>query len=204
MRNPIRLAILVSGSGTNLQAIIDAIEVGELNAQVVAVISDRADAYGLERAKKHGIPAYYFNRKDFAVREEFEEALARTIQAVGAELVLLAGFMRVLSAAFLNHFPGRVMNIHPSLLPAFPGLDAQGQALNYGVKVTGCTVHFVDEGMDTGPIILQAAVPVLDGDTHDELVARILQQEHRLYAEAVQLFQASRLKIEGRKVTILS
>ena len=202
MCNPIRLAVLVSGSGTNLQAIIDAIAAGQLNAQITMVISDNPAAYGLERAKAQGIPTQCIVRKNYASREDFELAMVEALQSAGVELVLLAGFMRVLSKVFLQHFAGRVMNIHPSLLPAFPGLDAQKQALEYGVKVTGCTVHFVDEGMDTGPIILQAAVPVLEGDTRDELAARILREEHRLYAEAVRLYHEGRLQVEGGMVKV--
>lgn len=203
MCHPIRLAVLASGSGTNLQALIDATERGEIHGQIVLVVSDKPEAYALTRARKHGIPTEVMVRKDYPSREEFEGAMVHRITSAGADLVLLAGFMRILSAGFLRHFPERVMNIHPSLLPAFPGLDAQGQALAYGVRVTGCTVHFVDEGMDTGPIILQAAVPVLDGDTRDELVNRILVQEHQIYPEAVRLYQEGRLRVEGRKVWIL-
>lgn len=204
MCNPIRLAVLVSGSGTNLQALIDATERGELDGRIVRVVSDRPGAYALARAEKHGIPVRVLVRKDYRSREEYEEALAEELRTSEADLVLLAGFMRILSGTFLRHFPQRVMNIHPSLLPAFSGLDAQGQAWAYGVRVTGCTVHFVDEGMDSGPIILQAAVPVLDGDTRDGLAERILEQEHRIYPEAVRLYQTGRLRVEGRKVLILS
>ncbi|AZR74230.1 phosphoribosylglycinamide formyltransferase [Anoxybacter fermentans] len=203
MSDPIRLAVLASGSGTNLQAFIDAIKSGELNAKIALVISDNPDAYALTRARKNKIPAYYVGREKFNSREDYELKMVKMIKEADADLVLLAGFMRLLSPVFLHHFPNRIMNIHPSLLPAFPGLDAQGQALEYGVKVTGCTVHFVDEGMDTGPIILQAAVPVYTGDTRDELAYRIQMEEHRIYPEAVRLYQAGRLKIDGRRVIIL-
>lgn len=202
MCDPIRLVVLASGSGTNLQALIDATEQGVINGRIVLVVSDQPGAYALSRAEKHGIPTRVLMRKEYPSREEFEAVLVQAVRAAGADLVLLAGFMRILSASFLREFPERVMNIHPSLLPAFPGLDAQGQAWAYGVRVTGCTVHFVDEGMDTGPIILQAAVPVLNGDTRDDLAHRILEQEHRIYPEAVRLYQEGRLRVEGRKVVI--
>lgn len=203
MCNPVRLAVLASGSGTNLQALIEAIEQGELQAEIVVVVSDKPDAYALKRAEAHGIAVRLVERKSFHSREAFEDQLAECIELAEADLVLLAGFMRILSAGFLRHFPQRVLNIHPSLLPAFPGLDAQKQALEYGVKVSGCTVHFVDEGTDTGPIILQAAVPVLPGDTREELARRILAEEHRIYPEAVRLYHAGRLKVEERRVTVV-
>ncbi|MCK4259564.1 MAG: phosphoribosylglycinamide formyltransferase [Halanaerobiales bacterium] len=201
--DPIRLAVFASGSGTNLQAFIDAIRDGELNAKIVRVISDKSGSYAFTRAKGAGVPISYISPKEFASKKDYEEKLIEIIKDSGADLVLLAGFMRILSSTFLKHFSDRVMNIHPSLLPAFPGLDAQKQALGYGAKVTGCTVHFVDEGMDTGPIIIQASVPLLEGDTRDELAKRILKEEHRIYLEAVRLYQEGRLKLDGRKVSIL-
>ncbi len=203
MCNPIRLAVLVSGNGTNLQAFIDAIQLGELNAQIAVVLSDNPDAYALERANGGGIPVQSICRKDFLSKEAYELEMVEIIQRKAVDLILLAGFMRILSPTFLRNFPQKVLNIHPSLLPAFKGLDAQGQALNYGVKLSGCTVHFVDEGMDTGPIIQQAVVPVLPGDTREELALRIQKEEHRIFLEAVKLYQAGKLKIEGRRVKIM-
>lgn len=202
MSNQICLAILASGNGTNLQAFIDAIDNGHLDAQIAVVLSDQPDAYALTRARQADIPHKYIGKGDYPSREAFEMELVEMIKKSKADLVILAGFMRILSVSFLSHFRGRVMNIHPSLLPAFRGLDAQKQALDYGVKVTGCTVHFVDEGMDTGPIILQAVVPVLKGDTRDQLAQRIQQKEHQIFPEAVRLFQQKSLKIEGRRVKI--
>ena len=183
--NPRRLAVLASGRGSNLQALVDAGERGEMDGTVALVVSDNPASYALERAKKHGIPSRVIERKAFASREAFNLAVADAVEESGADMVALAGFMRVISPSFLSRFPGKVINIHPSLLPAFPGLDAQKQALDYGVKITGCTVHFVDEGVDTGPIIIQSAVPVLPGDTVELLSARILAQEHIIYPKAV-------------------
>lgn len=182
---PLRLAVLASGRGSNLQALVDAGESGEMDGTVALVVSDNPGSYALERAKKQGIPSRVVERKGFASRQAFDTALADAVQESGAELVALAGFMRVISTSFLFRFPGKVINIHPSLLPAFPGLDAQKQALEYGVKITGCTVHYVDEGVDNGPIIIQSAVPVLPGDTVELLSARILEQEHIIYPKAV-------------------
>lgn len=203
MCDPIRLAVLVSGNGSNLQVFIDAIANGELDAEISLVISDNPDAYALTRAEKREIAASYVGRKEFASREEYELKMVEMLQEAKIDLILLAGFMRILSPVFVGHFSNRVLNIHPSLLPAFPGLDAQGQALTYGAKVSGCTVHFVDEGMDTGPIILQSPVPVLIGDTRDILAKRIQVKEHQTYIEAVRLYQERRLLVEGRQVTIL-
>ena len=197
-----RLGVLISGSGTNLQAIIDRSEAGELDAEVVCVISNRADAFGLERARKHGITALHFDHKSFSGRSEYDAALVKTLKEFKVDLVILAGFMRIVTPVLLDAFPNRVMNIHPALLPSFPGLDAQKQALEYGAKVSGCTVHFVDAGTDTGPIILQAVVPVLEGDTEDTLSKRIHLEEHKLYRAAIQLFAEGRLKVEGRRVII--
>lgn len=182
---PLRLAVLASGRGSNLQALVDAGEKGAMDGTVSLVVSDNPAAYALERAKKHGIPFRVIERNNFASRQAFDDALACAVEESGADLAALAGFMRIISPSFLARFPGKVINIHPALLPSFPGLDAQKQALEYGVKISGCTVHFVDEGVDTGPIILQSAVPVLSGDTVESLSARILEQEHIIYPKAV-------------------
>jgi len=196
------IAVLISGSGSNLQAIIDASERGDIPCRVGIVISNKADAYGLVRAKKHGIPTEVVDHKGFATREEFDAKLVEVIRESGAELVCLAGFMRILTPVFVRAFPNRILNIHPALLPSFPGTHGPGQALSYGVRFSGCTVHFLDEGVDTGPIIVQAIVPVYDDDTEDTLAARILVQEHRIYPMAIRLFFSGRLAVEGRKVKI--
>jgi phosphoribosylglycinamide formyltransferase-1 len=198
------LGILVSGSGSNLQAIIDAIERKELSATIKVVISNRADAYGLERARTHGSPAVVIAHKSFPSREAFEAELINTLNAHGVTLVILAGFMRLLSPFFIRAFPQRIMNIHPALLPAFPGTHAQRQALEHGVRIAGATVHFVDEEMDHGPIIVQAAVPVYPDDTEETLSARILVQEHRIYPQAIQLYAEERIAIRGNRVVILN
>jgi phosphoribosylglycinamide formyltransferase 1 len=199
----LRVGVLVSGRGSNLQALLDASAQRDYPAEVVVVISDRERAAALERARAARVEALYVNPKDFADREAFDLELVRELAARRVGLVCTAGFMRILSPAFTRAFAGRAMNIHPSLLPAFPGLHAQRQALDYGVKVAGATVHFLDEGaVDTGPIILQASVPVLPDDTEDTLAARILIEEHRLYPEAVRLFAEGRLSIAGRRVTV--
>jgi phosphoribosylglycinamide formyltransferase-1 len=198
----IRVGVLISGNGTNLQAIIDRSIAGELDAEVVCVVSNRADAFGLERARKHGIAALHLDYRQFSNRQEYDTALTERLKSFNVDLVVLAGFMRIVTPTLLEAFPNRVMNIHPALLPSFPGLDAQKQALDYGAKISGCTVHFVDAGTDTGPIILQTAVPVLEDDTVESLSARIHVEEHRLYPAAVQLFAEGRLTVEGRKVRI--
>lgn len=182
---PLRLAVLASGRGSNLQALIDASESGRMDGKVALLLTDNPNAYALERAKKHGIPVRVIERKNFASRQAFDSAFADAVEKSGVDIVALAGFMRIISPSFLSRFPGKVINVHPSLLPAFPGLDAQKQAFDYGVKITGCTVHFVDEGVDTGPIIIQSAVPVLPEDTVELLSARILEQEHIIYPKAV-------------------
>jgi phosphoribosylglycinamide formyltransferase-1 len=204
MASLLSLGVLISGSGTNLQAIIDAIERGELNAVIRVVISNRADVYGLTRARHHGLPAVVIPHKDFPSREAFEAEVAKVLQEHGVELVVLAGFMRLLSPFFIRAFPQRIMNIHPALLPAFPGTHAQRQALEHGVRIAGATVHFVDEEVDHGPIIVQAAVPVYPDDTEESLSARILAQEHRIYPQAIQLFAEGRLEIQGHKVVVRS
>jgi phosphoribosylglycinamide formyltransferase-1 len=197
-----RLGILISGSGTNLQSIIDCSERGKINAEVVCVISNKADAFGLERARKHGIAAIHLDHRTFSGRAEYDAKVVSVLNEHTVDLVILAGFMRIVTPVLLDAFPNRVMNIHPALLPSFPGLDAQKQALEYGAKIAGCTVHFVDAGTDTGPIIMQAAVPVLENDTIETLSQRIHIEEHRLYPAAIGLFAAERLNVDGRRVII--
>ncbi|MCX9009785.1 MAG: phosphoribosylglycinamide formyltransferase [Candidatus Methanoperedens sp.] len=197
------IAVLVSGRGSNLQAIIDSVESGYLQARISVVISDVGDAYALERARKHGIEAVFIDPKNFASKELYEEEILRILREHGALLILLAGYMKIVGKTLLLAFKNRMLNIHPALLPAFPGLHAQKQAFDYGVKVAGCTVHFVDESLDCGPIILQRCVEVREDDTADTLAARILEQEHKIYPEAVRLFVENRLRIEGRKVRII-
>ena len=197
------IAVLVSGRGSNLQAIIDSIESGYLNARIGVVISDVKDAYALERAKNHGIDAVFVNPRNFASKELYEKEILVVLKKHDTELVLLAGYMRILGKTLLCAYKDRILNIHPALLPAFQGLHAQKQAFDYGVKVAGCTVHFADEALDGGPIILQRCVEVRDDDTADSLADRILEQEHKIYPEAVKLFVENRLLIEGRKVKII-
>lgn len=194
-----RLAVLASGYGSNLQAILDAIERKEIDGRVEIVISDVEGAYALDRARKHGIESVYINPREYKKREDFDRVLAGLLQERQIDLVVLAGYMRLLSPLFVETFRGRIMNIHPSLLPAFPGLNGVKKALSYGVKVSGCTVHFVDEGLDSGPIILQEAVPVFDEDTEESLHERIHRVEHRLYPKAIQLFIEHKLRLEGRR-----
>ena len=197
------LGVLVSGRGSNLQAILDAINADRLTAKIGVVISDNPEANALRRVAGMDIPTAVVERKKFGSKQEFEAAIIEQLDLHHVELVLLAGFMRILSPQFINRFPMRIMNIHPALLPSFPGLDAQEQALRYGVKVSGATVHFVDEGMDSGPIILQEAVPVEDDDTVTTLAERILHLEHRLYVRAVRLYCEGRIHISGRAVKVL-
>ena len=199
---PLRLGVLASGRGSNLQSIIDAIEAGRLPARLAVVVSDREQAPALGRAARHGAPALSVSPKDHGDRAAYDRALRQTLHAHGVELVCLAGFLRILGPELIRPLAGRVMNVHPSLLPAFPGLDAQRQALDWGVRVTGATVHFVDEGVDTGPIIVQEAVAVLAGDTAETLSERILAVEHRLYPRAIRLYAEERLRIVGRRVHI--
>ncbi len=196
------LGVLVSGSGTNLQSIIDSIEGGSLDARIAVVLSDNPRAYALERAKKHGIKTCVITKKEFPKREDYDRKAVEVLKDCGVELVVLAGFMRILSPVFIREFPWRIMNIHPSLLPAFPGLDVHRKVIEWGARFSGCTVHFVDEGVDTGPIIIQAVVPVRDDDTPETLRQRILQEEHRIYPEAIRLFSEGRLTVEGRRVRI--
>jgi phosphoribosylglycinamide formyltransferase-1 len=194
-----RLAVLISGRGSNLQSIIDAIARGELDATIAVVVSNRADAAGLLRAREAGIETLVLNPREHAGREAYDRAIADALRARRVGLVCLAGFMRLVGAPLLDAFSNRVLNIHPSLLPAFPGLDAQQQAINHGVRVSGATVHLVTSELDGGPIILQAAVPVLEDDTAETLAARILIQEHRIYPEAIRVVLDERWRLEGRR-----
>jgi len=198
----LRLAVLASGRGSNLQAIIDSIKNGTLAAKVVVVISDNPEALALERARQEGIPAVSLRPAEYRTKNEYEQRLVEVCEDSQADLVVLAGYMRILGSTFLKRFPNRVVNIHPALLPSFPGLHAQRQAIEYGVRFSGCTVHFVDEGMDTGPIILQAVVPVQANDTEETLAERILVQEHQLYPQALNLIARGLIQIEGRRVRL--
>lgn len=202
MTKRMRLGVLASGGGTNLQAIIDRCQDRDFPAEIAVVIANNPDAGALERARRAGIPARCINHRDFAGREAFDAALVAALREAGVELVVLAGFMRIISNVLLDAFPLKIINIHPALLPAFPGLHVQQQALDYGARFSGCTVHLVDGGVDTGPIIIQAVVPVLAGDTADTLAARILEQEHQIYPRAIQLFAEGRIDVSGRTVTI--
>lgn len=197
-----RVGVLISGRGSNLQAIIDAIADGRLDATIAIVISNRPGAQGLDRAKAAGIETLTLDHKAFASREEFDRALAHELRSRGVTLICLAGFMRLLSAEFIDAFPNAILNIHPSLLPAFPGIDAQHQAWSHGVKVAGATVHFVSADLDAGPIVLQSPVIVRDDDTPDTLSARILVEEHKLYPEAIQLILNGHWRIDGRRVVV--
>lgn len=202
MSGSLKLAVLASGGGSNLQAIIDAINNKMLNASIVLVGSDQENAFALKRAADNKIPNLFLNPKKASSREEYDLYLAEKIKQQNVDLVVLAGWMRILSEKFLDQFPDQVINIHPSLLPAFPGVDAQKQAFDYGVKYTGCTVHFVDGGMDTGPIIAQQIVPVQADDTVESLRTRILVEEHLLFPRVIQLFAENRIVKVGRKVSI--
>lgn len=199
---PLSLAVLVSGSGSNLQSLIDRIEQGVLDAEIKVVLSNNPGAYGLTRASTHGIPSRALAHTEYASREAFDADLLRIIEAHHAEAVLLAGFMRILTPAFVQSFPGKLLNIHPALLPSFPGVHGQRDAAEYGVRISGCTVHVVDEAMDHGPIIIQAAVPAEPGEGGESLGARILKLEHRIYPQAVQWLAEGRLHIEGRQVRL--
>lgn len=194
-----RVGILLSGRGSNFEAIADNVAAGTLPAEIAIVLSNRPEVRGLEAARQRGLPAVCIPSKGLD-RNIYDGMLVEELKKHAVDLVCLAGYMRLLSAGFIREFPGRVLNIHPSLLPSFPGLDAQHQALEHGVKVTGCTVHFVDEYLDAGPILVQAAVPVLDGDNVETLSARILKQEHRIYSEAIRMVLGGTLRMEGRRV----
>ncbi len=202
----VRIGVLASGRGSNLQAIIDAIEAGSLHAQLVVVISNKRDAQALERARRHRLLDVWVDPKPFAgqadAREAYDRALLAELHKHEVELVLLAGYMKIVTPVLIGAYEHRIMNIHPSLLPSFPGLDVQKKALEHGVKLAGCTVHFVTPGVDEGPIIIQAAVPVLEDDTPETLAARILVEEHRIYPRAVQLYAEGRLHVEGRRVVV--
>lgn len=199
----LNLGVLASGRGSNFQSIIDEIEAGKLKASVKLLVVDNPDAYAIERAKKHSIEYLHINPKDFPSKDDFFIKIANELKARNVELVILAGFMRIVRKPLIDAFRNRIMNIHPALLPSFPGLHGQKQAADYGVRISGCTVHFVDEGMDTGPVIIQAAVPASPGDTEDTLSARILKLEHKIFPEAIRLYSEGRLRVEGRAVKIL-
>ncbi|HIJ80252.1 MAG TPA: phosphoribosylglycinamide formyltransferase [Desulfuromonadales bacterium] len=199
-----KLGVLVSGSGTNLQSIIDSIESGHIAASIACVISNKPGVFALARAERHGIPVIVHENCLFSDRKQYDAALVKILREYGVDLVVMAGFMRILSDVMVTAFPNAIMNIHPALLPSFPGLHAQQQALDYGVRYSGCTVHFVDCGTDTGPIIIQAVVPVNEDDTEDTLSARIQKEEHRIFPEAIKLFTESRLHVAGRCVHTLS
>ena len=196
------LGVLASGRGSDLQSIIDAVATGQIKAKIGVVLTDKPNVMALERAKKAGIPAICIDRKQCADRDEFEHKLVDELKKHGVTLVILAGFMRILSPYFVNEFKNCIMNIHPSLLPSFGGAHAHRDVLAYGVKVSGCTVHFVDEDMDSGPIIMQKAVPVLDDDTEETLAARVLEQEHIIYPKVIELYLAGKIHVNGRHVTI--
>ncbi|RLI48587.1 MAG: phosphoribosylglycinamide formyltransferase [Candidatus Thorarchaeota archaeon] len=198
-----RIGVLISGRGTNLQALIDAQQRGELGGEIVIVISNKSKAMGLERARKAGINTEIITKKQYPVREDHDRAVVEALKAHRVDLVVLAGYMRILTEVFIDAFRDRIINVHPSLLPAFKGVKAQWQAVEYGVKVSGCTTHFVTLDMDAGPIILQKAVPVFDDDTGETLAERILPEEHRILVRSVRLFCEDKLVIEGRRVRIL-
>jgi phosphoribosylglycinamide formyltransferase-1 len=202
MARQVPIGVLISGGGTNLQAIIDAIAARRLDATIKLVLSNKADAYGLTRARNHGIPTEVLDHKKFRSREAYDQAIVDLLRARGAELVALAGFMRLLSPVFVKAYSNRIMNIHPALLPSFPGLQVQKKAVEHGVRFSGCTVHFVNEECDEGPIIIQAVVPVFSDDTDATLAARILKEEHRIYPRAIQLYAEGRLRVDGRKVIV--
>lgn len=200
----LKLGVLASGGGTNLQSIIDQCQQQRIDAEIVLILCNNPDAGALTRAEKAGLPNICINHREYADRESFDQAVVAALQEAGVELVVLAGFMRIISETFLAAFPQRIINIHPALLPAFPGLHVQKKALEYGARFSGCTVHFVDSGVDTGPIIIQAVVPIFDDDTESSLSARILQQEHQIYPRAIQLIAEGRVKIEDRRVRIFA
>ena len=198
----INIGVLVSGRGTNLQAIIEAVEEGRIEGEISIVVSDNPDAYALKRAKQYNIETQYIDFNKFKNRENYDKKIVEYLKEKKVDLVVLAGYMRILSPYFIRTYKNKIINIHPALLPSFPGLHTQRQAVEYGVKVSGCTVHFVDEGVDSGPIILQKTVEVKDNDTEESLAERILKEEHQIYPRAIQLFSEGRLIIKGRKVFI--
>jgi phosphoribosylglycinamide formyltransferase 1 len=198
----LKIGVLASGRGSNFQAIIDAVKASKIDAENAVCISDVADAYALTRAKENGIAAEFIDPKQGGDRTDYDKKIIEVLQRYDAGLVLLAGYMRLVSPVLVEAYKNKIMNIHPALLPSFPGLHVQRKAIEYGARFSGCTVHFVDTGMDTGPIIIQAVVPVLPGDTEDALSARILKQEHEIYPEAVRLFAEGKLEVDGRRVLI--
>lgn len=204
MAEKLKIGVLASGGGTNLQSIIDGCQTGSINAEIVIVISNNPDSGALKRAESAGIMTQCIDHHSFETRDSFDREIVSTLEENQVELVVLAGFMRIISQRFLDAFPNRIMNIHPALLPSFPGLHVQQKALDYGARFSGCTVHFVDGGVDTGPIIAQAVVPVHDNDTEETLSARILVQEHKIYPQAIQWFAQGSLSVVGRKVVISS
>ena len=198
----INIGVLVSGRGTNLQAIIEAIEEGKIEGEIKIVMSDHPKACALKRAQQYLIDTRYIDFKEFKNREDYDKEIIKSLKEKKIDLVVLAGYMRILSPYFIRTYKNKIINIHPALLPSFSGLHAQGQAVKYGVKVSGCTVHFVDEGVDSGPIVLQRALEVKDDDTEESLAERILKEEHQIYPQAIQLFSQGRLMIKGRRVFI--
>ncbi len=202
MASELTIGVLISGSGTNLQSIIEAIEAKKLDAKIAVVLSNKADAYGLVRARNHRIPSEVLDHKSYSSREAYDQAVVDLLRQRGVELVVLAGFMRLLSPEFIKAYSNRIMNIHPALLPSFPGLHVQKKAVEHGVRFAGCTVHFVNEECDEGPIIIQAVVPVFPDDSEETLAARILKQEHRIYPRAIQLYAEKRLHVVGRRVMV--
>lgn len=198
----LKIGVLASGRGSNLQVIIDSIDAGELTAEIAVVLSDQPGAMALVKAEEKNIPTELVTKADHPMREDFDETVVNILNERGVEIVVLAGFMRLITPVFIKAFPNRIMNIHPSLLPAFPGLHVQKKAIDYGVRFSGCTVHFVDEGTDTGPIILQKVVPVMQDDTEETLSERILIEEHKAYVEAIRLFAEGRITVEGRRVLV--
>ena len=194
------IAVFVSGSGTNLQAIVDMVKRGYIKAKIALVVSDNKEAYALNRAQKAGIETLVLDPEDFKSREEFDKEIIRNLKKHDVELIALAGYMRLLTPYFIKEYRNRILNVHPALLPSFKGKNGVKDALDYGVKFSGCTVHFVDDSVDSGPIITQAAVPILDNDTPDTLAARILKEEHRIYTEAINLVLSGKYRIEGRRV----
>jgi phosphoribosylglycinamide formyltransferase 1 len=200
----IPIGVLVSGSGSNLQSLIDHIENETLDAEIRVVISNNEEAYALQRCLEYGIPTAVVNHRDFDVRESFDRRMIEILSDAGVKLVVMAGFMRILSPLFFQTYPMKIMNIHPALLPSFPGIHVQKKAADYGVKFSGCTVHFAEEGVDSGPIIIQAVVPVYDDDDGETLADRILKEEHRIYPQAIQYYAEGRIEITGRKVRILN
>lgn len=196
------IGVLASGRGSNFQSIIDSINSGFIKARIAVLITDNPEAYAIERAKKHNIESLTISPEDFSGKDSYYSHIAKELKSRNVELVVLAGFMRVVGKPLIKEFQNKIMNIHPALLPSFPGLHGQKQAVDYGVKISGCTVHFVDEGVDTGPIIIQAAVPAYENDTEDSLSERILKEEHKIFPLAIKLFSEGKITVEGRKVII--